>query len=69
MWWWIEPLFEIGLICATIALIILIVSHETGTDIPVYIALVFMLPLGISICSLIIWTLIYIFKEIWCPYL
>lgn len=69
MWWWIEPLFKTGLICMLIGAIISIVFHDIESNILTYIAIILILPFGISVCASIIWVLIEVFKEIWCPYL
>lgn len=69
MWWWIKPLFKTGLICALIDVIIFAVLHNVKNNILVYIAFVLILPLGMSVCASIVWLLIEVFKEIWCPYL
>lgn len=69
MWWWIEPLFKTGLICVFIDAILIAVFNEVENNVLYCIEVVLILPLGISICASIIWFLIEIFKEIWCPYL
>lgn len=69
MWWWIEPLFKTGVVCLFIGGIISVVFHEIESDILTCIAVILILPLGISVCASIIWFLTEIFKEIWIPYL
>ena len=69
MWWWIEPLFKTGLICILIDAIFTAIFGEVKSNVINYIAIILILPLGISVCASIIWFLTEIFEKIWCPYL
>ena len=65
-WWWIEPLFQTGLIG-------LVLLYTTGTITDwddkygwIYFALFF--PFGLAVVSGVVWMLVYVFWFIWHPY-
>ena len=68
LWWWVEPLFETGLILFLFAGIIAFVTLESGTDVWFWIVVILLLPLFIAIAATIIWGVLWVFRFIWAPY-
>lgn len=68
LWWWVEPLFETGLILFLFAGIIAFVTLESGTDVWFWIVVILLLPLFIAIAATIIWLVSRVFRFIWAPY-
>ena len=53
MWWWIEPLFETGVVCLILAVPVMIGAMETDSTFLSVIGLILLLPtISAALCSL-----------------
>lgn len=68
LWWWVEPLFETGLILSLFAGIIAFFTIENGFDVWFWIVTILLLPIFIAIAATIIWGVSWMFWLIWAPY-
>ena len=66
--WWVEPLFETGLILFLFAGVIAFVTLKSSSDVWLWIIVILLLPLFISIAATIIWGVSRAFWFIWEPY-
>lgn len=71
MFWWLEPMWQTGLVTALFGLLILFIKAPKGDKInsAVVIFLICLLPMVIAFVGTIVKIICWIFVEIWSPYI
>lgn len=71
-WWFLEPLLYTGFVISVIGAVIGLIIHKLTDDIsdtPYVIVLVAAIPMIIAILLWVIWGILWIFYQIWSPFL